>query len=65
MYEYKFVKIALTWTDKPREDYHQVIREYAEEGWRFIQIFAPATAGLGSPAFFELIFEKPVSSSLS
>ncbi|ARK32496.1 DUF4177 domain-containing protein [Halalkalibacter krulwichiae] len=60
MYEYKFVKIDLTtWASKPKEDYHEVIAEHAREGWRFIQIFAPATSGYGSASYFEIIFERP------
>ncbi|MFO6495629.1 MULTISPECIES: DUF4177 domain-containing protein [Bacillus] len=43
---------------KPKEDYREVIREYAREGWRFVQIFAPATSGYGIASYFELIFER-------
>lgn len=43
---------------KPRQDYQEVIETHAKEGWRFKQIFAPATKGYGSAAYFELIFEK-------
>ena len=62
MYEYKFVKIALRAgfnSQKPREDYHQVIEEYAKEGWHLVQIFAPPTESFGSSPYFELIFERP------
>jgi hypothetical protein len=64
LYEYKFVRVDLTgiWisTRKPKTDYHRLIEEYAKEGWRLVQIFAPAVsvkAG-GVPDYFELIFEK-------
>ena len=40
--------------------YQDVIIEYAKNGWRFIQIFAPATKGYGTSEYFELIFEKEV-----
>ncbi|RXI96207.1 DUF4177 domain-containing protein [Anaerobacillus alkaliphilus] len=60
MYEYKFVKIDLTtWGSKPKEDYQAIITEHAKEGWRFIQIFAPATSGYGAASYFEIIFERP------
>lgn len=65
MYEYKFIKVELKTPGllKPAEakkDYHEIIREHAEEGWRFVQIFAPGTAIQGVAAYFELIFEKKV-----
>lgn len=61
MHEYKFVKVDLTtWTSKPKEDYQDIIHSHAREGWRFIQIFAPATKAYGSAAYFEIIFERPV-----
>lgn len=61
-YEYKYVKIELKsafWTNKPKQAYHEIIDEHARQGWRFVQIFAPATSGYGSASYFELIFEKP------
>ena len=63
MYEYEFVRIELggVFVSKPKQDYHEIIRTYAKKGWTFKQIFAPATAGYGSAAYFELIFERKVS----
>jgi len=61
-YEYKFVKIELKQgfsTTKPKEDYHEIIRNLSKEGWRLVQVFAPATSGLGSATYFELILERP------
>lgn len=60
MYKYKFVKIGLggLFSSKPGRDYKEVIAAHAQDGWRFVQIFAPATSGYGSAAYFELIFEK-------
>jgi len=61
MYKYEFVRIELKsgfWKVKPKEDYQEVIKTYAKNGWRFKQIFAPATSGYGSSTYFELIFEK-------
>lgn len=63
MYEYTFVKIDLKsglWTSKPKSDYQEIITEYAREGWRFVQIFAPGTAGYGNASYFELIFERKI-----
>lgn len=62
-YEYKFVLVKLRsgwWTMKPTEDYREIIRQHAQEGWRLVQIFAPAVSGYGSANRFELIFERPV-----
>ena len=65
MYEYKFVKIGLTtWASKPKEDYQYIIQSHAKDGWRLVQIFAPATKGYGSAAYFEIILERPVKSSI-
>lgn len=61
MYEYKFVKIELKAgfaRMKPLEDYHEVIEKYSQEGWRFIQLFAPLIIGNGCADFYELIFER-------
>lgn len=62
MYEYKFVKIELNvWGSKPKEDYQDIIHQYASKSWRLVQIFAPSTKGHGSAAYFELIFERPIN----
>ncbi|MBB4826488.1 hypothetical protein HNO89_003748 [Sporosarcina luteola] len=63
MFEYKFVQIDLKQgivKATPKEDYHEIIKEHAEKGWRLVQIFAPGTAAAGAAANFELIFEKDV-----
>ncbi|WP_282112570.1 DUF4177 domain-containing protein [Maribacter stanieri] len=60
MFEYKYVKIGLSglFTTNPNTDYKTIIANHAKEGWRFVQIFAPAISGYGKAAYFELIFEK-------
>ncbi len=61
-YKYEFIKVKLKsgfWTNKPKEDYHSIIQKHADDGWRLVQIFAPATSGYGSSSFFEIVFEKP------
>lgn len=61
MYEYKFVKIELSsWNNKPAEDHQVIIKNHAEDGWRFVQIFAPPIKGYGIAAYFEIIFERPI-----
>lgn len=57
MYDYKFVKVeANKWTGEPKDDYKRIIAEHAEEGWKFVQIFAPPTMGYAN--YFEIIFER-------
>jgi len=63
-YQYRFVRIDLKsgWrTDTPKDDYQKIVHDNAKEGWRLLQIFAPATAGTGWAGYFELIFERPES----
>ena len=61
-YEYKFVKLELKsgWrTDTPEEDYHKIVEDHATEGWRLVQLFAPAMSGTGWASFIELPLRAP------
>ena len=62
-YEYEFVRLENRITGGPSvvaiEGYQGTVHQYAAEGWRLVQIFAPATK-LGV-SFWELIFERPVT----
>lgn len=61
MFEYTFVKIEPKFFGtKPKEDYREIIKEYAENGWRFVQIFAPSMNDHGAPGYYELFFEKKI-----
>ncbi len=61
MLQYKFIRIDINfWTGRPDLDYRQVIRDHAEQGWRFVQIFAPMKSGQMSHRYYEIILEKPV-----
>lgn len=69
-FEYKFVRLEqtaawLTGTGVPsaaaRESYQETVHEHARQGWRLVQIFAPGLGAYGMAAYFELIFERPVS----
>ena len=60
-YEYKFVRLGeglMGVKKSARENYQQVIQEHARDGWRLVQIFAPAIAGYGSAKYYEIIFER-------
>ena len=61
MYEYKVVRIPISiWTGKPKEDYVDVITEYAAEGWRFVQVYHHRN-GSGVTGYIEVIFEKKLT----
>ncbi|MCC6488983.1 MAG: DUF4177 domain-containing protein [Candidatus Hydrogenedentes bacterium] len=59
MYEYEFVRIkARFWSSEPREDYRDIVREYAAQKWRLVQVFAPPVGVYGTASWYELIFER-------
>ena len=61
MTEYDFVRIGLNrgiLYSEPEADYKEIIRQKSDEGWEFVQIFAPSVAGEGVATFFELIFKR-------
>jgi len=58
MFEYKFVRIDVSFWQKPQEDYQKVIEEHAKESWRFVQVFAPGLSSAGNVKYFDLIFER-------
>lgn len=65
MFEYKFVRIGEGVTsalfgpqEKARKEYEAVVHEYARDGWRLVQIFAPGVAAFGAAKYYELIFER-------
>jgi hypothetical protein len=57
MYQYKFINIKVSWTGKPKEDYKQIIEEYAGKGWRLVQMIPPTPHYKGD---IELIFERHI-----
>jgi hypothetical protein len=65
LFEYKFIKVDVSgvMTRTPKEDYHRIVEQYAKEGWRLVQIFAPSVSvgGGGIPNYFELIFEREIN----
>jgi hypothetical protein len=68
MFEYKFVRIgenrlsALFGPQKEaRGAYEAVVEEYARDGWRLVQIFAPGVAAFGAAKYYELIFERELA----
>ena len=58
MYEYKVIRIPVSmWSGKPKEDYLAVINEYADLGWRFVQV-VPNSIQPKKKMGVEIIFEK-------
>ena len=67
-YEYKFVRVGegklKPYSAAKRNifnEYQQVIQDHAKDGWRFVQIFAPAMSGYGGSTYIECIFEREIS----
>jgi hypothetical protein len=62
-FEYKFIRMGEGWIGvnrKAMKEYQQVVDQYARDGWRLVQIFAPGTGGYGMAKYVELILERPV-----
>jgi len=60
-FEYKFVQVKLEggyWTGNPKKGYRDEIINQAQDGWRFVQAFAPAVGGYGKASQVDLIFER-------
>ena len=63
-YEYKFVSVKLKggWlTGKANPAYRETIVEHAQDGWRFVQAFAPAVGAVGESGHADLIFERELA----
>lgn len=63
MYKYKIVRIKHSvWTGKPEEDMYETINDYAEDGWRLVQVLQPNyhNWSMSGGMKTELIFEKTV-----
>jgi len=60
MKEYKFERIQLKGIPglyiKSKQNYQDIIRLNAQQGWELVQIFSPPTSLYGGAPYFELIF---------
>ena len=61
MYRYKFVEIPHSvWNGKPKERIELIVEEYANKGWRLVQILQSSHAVWYSGRVKSfVIFEKP------
>ncbi len=60
-YEYRFIRLGEGWggaRSEAREGYQEAVHEYAREGWRLVQIFAPGIGVYGAAKYYELILER-------
>ena len=69
-YEYRFVRLGEGRTssffgagDEARDNYEKVVHQYAGDGWRLVQVFAPGVAAFGAAKYYELIFERELAES--
>jgi hypothetical protein len=61
MYKYRIVKIKHSpWTGKAKENIGDIIEEYAENGWRLVQVLQPNyyNWSMSGGMKTEIIFEK-------
>lgn len=62
-YEYKVVKLKFSiWKQKAEADYLEVLNDYGQEGWRFVD-FAPkqAVPDNANGNKIEMIFERRIT----
>lgn len=59
-YEYDFIRIEPKgfFSKRPAEDYHEIIRNKAAEGWRLVTVVTPPSESYGAIGYYELIFER-------
>ncbi len=64
-FEYKFVRLGegiLSARAEARDGYQDQVQQYAREGWRLVQIFAPGIGIYGAAKYYELVLEREISS---
>lgn len=62
MYEYKFVEADLGgfFTES---NHREIIEQYAQEGWRLVQVLPTNYNSHGKPTQYDIIFEKKTGNS--
>ena len=66
-YEYKFVTVKLITgflggiTSEIEGAYRNEIVACAQDGWRFVQAFAPSVGKVGTSLYADLIFEREIA----
>ena len=65
-YENRFVRLergCFGFMGRAAAAYQDTIRDEAQDGWHFVQVFAPPIAGFGAAPWIDLIFEREIESS--
>lgn len=60
-YEYKFIRLGEGWfrlKKAAREQYKDVVREHAKDGWRLVQLFAPSLGWYGESTYIDVVLER-------
>ena len=59
-YSYTFVRVNDRSSSKDIEnkEYQKIIQEHTQQGWRFVQVFAPPIGVYGVAPYYDLIFER-------
>jgi hypothetical protein len=64
-FEYTFVRLGdargsaiFGVAGKARKEYEELVHQHARDGWRLVQIFAPAIAAFDAARYVELVFER-------
>jgi len=60
-YEYDFIRLGegkLWVKGKAKEEYQNVIKERARNGWRLVQVFSPSIGAYGASKYIEIILER-------
>lgn len=59
MFEYKYVNATLGgfFTEA---NHHEIIDQYAKEGWRLVQVLPMYYNSNGKPTDYEIIFERKI-----
>ena len=61
-YEYQFVNMEFSWWgQKVKQDYHEIVKDHAKQGWRLVQRFAPSPGAGGNVGVIELIYKREIS----
>ena len=63
-FEYKFVRLGegfMRATSEAYDGYQEQVREYASDGWRLVQIFAPGVGTSGAANYYELVLEREIA----
>ena len=62
-YEYEIVRHGegIMYVKKAaRNNYEEIIKDYASRGWRLVTIVTPGVGAYGATKYFDLVFERRI-----